>query len=119
MPLGSVSKQEKLPVLRPWGGLCYLAPVHEVRQLIRAGLAKAFGPGRRLDGAILFAGPSRWQAGTRYVHDREVSDTWTDGDGIVHTRDSLDGNVRGAYTLKRLSHLDRALFREVETSCLR
>ena len=119
MPDRSVSKVEKLPVLRPWGGLCYLAPVHEVRQLIRAGLARAFGPGRRLDGCILYAGPQRWKAGTGYVHDHEVSDTWTDADGVKHQRDPLDGNVRGVYALKRLSHLDRALFREVEASCRR
>jgi len=39
------------------------------------------------------------------VHDDEVSDTGPDADGIVHQWNPLDGNVRGVYTLERLSGL--------------
>jgi len=39
------------------------------------------------------------------VHDDEVSDTGPDAGGIVHQWDPLDGNVRGVYTLERLSGL--------------
>jgi len=98
--------------------LYYLASVEEVRHLIKSGVAMAIGPKKRLDGCILYTGPVRPHAGTKYTHCHEVSETWTGSDGIEHQRHPLDANVRGVYTLKRLSNLDRSLFRAVERSCL-
>lgn len=111
-------KGEKLRVLRPWGSFYYLATVAEVREMIRSGKARPYGPKKQLLGCILHAGPDRPHAGTKYTHNREVSDSWVDRDGIVHHRHPLDGNVRGVHTLKRLSGYDRELFRSVERSCL-
>lgn len=109
-----------LPVYRPFGGVAYFATDREVRELIRSGCAVAFnGPKKqRLYGCILMEGPSRPHAGTRYVHCRDVSEAWTDRDGVVRRRHPLDANVRGVYTLKRISNLDRDLFRQVQTDCL-
>jgi len=104
-------------VLRPWGSLYYLASVDEIHHLVRSGVAKAFGPRRRLDGCVLFAGPTRPHAGTRYVHNHEVSESWTDPSGVVHMRNQFDANVRGCYTLKRLSGIDQDLFKGVQISC--
>jgi len=112
---------EKLPVYRPFGGVAYWAPAAEIRQMIRSGCAVAISKRRnkqRLYGARLMEGPTRPHAGTRYVHCREVSETWTDPDGVVHGRPKLEPNVRGVYTLKLISHLDRCLFTEVQASCL-
>jgi len=111
----------KLPVYRPFGGVAYYAPAAEVRGLIRSGCAEAITKRQnkqRLYGARLIEGPSRPHAGTRYVHCREISESWVDRFGVVHIRPRLDQNIRGVYTLKRLSHLDRALFRQVQTDCL-
>ena len=112
---------DHLPVYRPFGGVAYYAKEREVRELIRSGCAFAFsGPKKkRLYGCVLLEGPSRPHAGTRYVHCREVSETWTDRDGIVKKRHPLDANPRGVYTLKRISHLDRPLFMQVQTDCLK
>lgn len=113
---------DKLPVYTPFGGVAYSATVAEIRRMIRAGCAEAITYRKnkqRLYGARLLEGPSRPHAGTRYVHCREVSETWTDRDGIVHVRPRLEPNCRGVYTLKPISHLDRALFMRVQTDCLR
>ena len=117
--VGKNSRNERLPVYRPWGGFYYSAPAQVVREMIRNGVARGVGPKNRLDGCVLYDGPVRWAAGTTYVHNREVADTWTDPDGVVHRRNAMDANVRGVYTLKRLSHLDPEDFRKVERSCVR
>ena len=112
---------EKLPVYLPFGGVAYWAAAPEIRQMIRAGCAEAITHRRnkqRLYGARLMEGPSRPHAGTRYVHCREVSETWIDRDGVARFRPRLEPNVRGVYTLKPLSHLDRGLFMAVQTDCL-
>jgi len=111
--------EERLPVLRPRGGYYYSATVSAIRQLIRAGLARPFSRDkRRLDGCILNDGPERPHAGTKYVFSHAVSEKWTDRDGTEHRRNEFDANVRGVYAFKRISHLDRACFRQVQTSCL-
>jgi hypothetical protein len=112
---------EKLPVYRPFGGVAYYAPAGEIRAMIRSGCAEPVTHRhnkQRLYGARLMEGPSRPHAGTRYVHCREVSESWTDRDGVVHIRPALEQNARGVYCLKRISHLDRRLFVQVQTDCL-
>jgi hypothetical protein len=113
------SREERLKVFRPSGEFCYTAPVSVVKEMIRNGQARGNGSRNALLSCTLYEGPVRWSAGTTYVHNRDVAETWTDMDGVVHQRHWMDGNVRGAYTLKRLSHLDRDIFREVERSCLK
>jgi hypothetical protein len=114
-----IPRRNRLPVLRPGGGLCYLATPHEIHELVRAGLARSYGKGQRLDGAVLFTGPSRAHAGTRYVHSSEISETWIDEHGIEHRRPRLEPNVRGVFAFKSISHLDRARFYQVQLDCLR
>jgi hypothetical protein len=58
---------------------------------------------------VLREGPSRPHAGTRYIHCHEVSETWTDPDGVVHPRHPLEPNVRGVYTF-RFIPLEEAAF---------
>lgn len=94
-------KPERLPVLRPHGGLAYLAGVDTVHDLIRTGLAKPFGPRRRLDGCILLAPARHLTSGTKYTYSAET-----------------ENNTRGVYTLVPITHLDRELFMRVQTDCL-
>jgi hypothetical protein len=114
-----IPRKKRLPVLRPGGGLAYLASPADVRELGRAGLAKVYGKGRRLDGCVLFEGPSQAHAGTRYVHAHEVSETWTDPEGVLHFRPHLEPNVRGVYAFKSITGLEPAMFRQVQIDCLR
>jgi hypothetical protein len=115
----AAARREKLPVYRPSGGRAYLASPDEIRQLVRGGMARAVCSRRRLTGAVLFEGPSRSHAGTRYVHQHHVAETWTDRDGKVHSRHPLEPNVRGVYTFRRITDVDRALYMTVQTECLR
>lgn len=109
-------KKEKLPVLRPGGGLAYLASPEEIRELIRSGCARSFDGGKnkqRLYGCVLVEGPSRPHGGTKYVHCAAVSETWIDRRGELHERGRFEPNVRGVYTLKPISHLSSARFHAV------
>ncbi len=92
---------EYIRVLYPSGALYRHVTAPEARRMIRNGIAEGLGTRTKLRTVQLLDGPSRPVAGTKYSFDHET-----------------DENPVNVFTLRKITHLERDLFRTVQTSCL-
>lgn len=92
---------ERIRVLYPSGAFYRYVSRTEAHQMIRAGLAEGLGTKTKLKTVQLLAGPVRPVAGTKYSFNTATED-----------------NPQNVYTLRKILHLDRALFSTVQADCL-
>jgi hypothetical protein len=92
---------KKFPVFYPASRrVAYIATEAEITQLRRAGVLSTFGSKKALKGAVLFCGPVRPCAGTKYSHQAETKE-----------------NPARVWTFTQIHSRDRDLFAAVTASC--
>ncbi len=86
--------------------------VRNAIELSKAGSTAPILPGKKPE----YFKSSGFRA-TRYSHDHEVSDTYTDEHGVEHERDPMDPNPANVWTLKRLPNFTEIVFLAVARDC--
>lgn len=101
IPMPEAINTERIPVLYPSGAFYKYVTQREAHQMIRARTAEGLGTKTKLRRIQLIQGPARPVAGTKYSFDHET-----------------DENPVNVFTLRKITHLDRDLFMQVQTDCL-
>lgn len=101
IPMPVEPKLERIRVLYPSGVFYKSVTLREAHQMIRAHIAEGLGTKTKLKTVQLLQGPARPVAGTKYSFDHET-----------------DENPANVFTFRKILHVDRSLFVQVQTSCL-